>query len=66
MNFNNENIESGFFYAINNLPSSWYDSTTNKSVELLKFNTKCLLDALKKENAKKVRQYLNEILPLDL
>ncbi|MCD6065864.1 MAG: conserved hypothetical phage protein [Bacteroidetes bacterium] len=64
MNFSGDNIESGFFYAIDHLPDDWNYEKTGEKVEALKENAKNLYKALKEESRANARKYLRKILPI--
>lgn len=65
MNFSGDNIEQGFFYAIEQLPESWTTDKAEEKVEALKENAENLLEALEDEDRVAIRKYLRKILPID-
>lgn len=64
MNFSGDTIESGFFYAINKLPSGWSTDKTENKVEALKENAALLKQALEGNREKEAIRYLKRILPI--
>lgn len=63
MDFSDDNHESGFFYAIDNLPTSGLASWAKPIVSALKENAESLDDFLKEEDALKADKFLLKILP---
>lgn len=64
MDFTRDTIESGFFYAINKLPSSWSNNKTEEKVKALKENAILLRKALESNKEKEATKYLKRILPI--
>jgi predicted nucleotidyltransferase len=64
MDFTRDTIESGFFYAINKLSSSWSTDKAEKKVEALKENALLLKQALEGHREKEAIKYLKKILPI--
>lgn len=65
MNFSGDDIEEGFFYAIDQLPEDWSSNYTEGKVETLKENAELLEDALEDEDKRDAIKYLRRILPLE-
>lgn len=63
MNFSGDTIESGFYYAIDNLPTSWRTESTKQKVSTLINNKNWILEHLKRENIDKAKETLHRILP---
>lgn len=64
MNFNRDNLERGFFYAIEQLPLSSSDSTSTKAkVESLKTNIKNVKYYLALDNMERAKHWLHRVLP---
>ena len=64
MDFSGDNIESGFFYAIDNLSSKRNSIVTEGKVEALKENAEYLQEALDEEDETNIRKYLKRIFPI--
>ena len=64
MNFSGDDIEDGFFYAIDNLSDDRKTSIAEEKVETLKENAEYLKEALDDEDEEDVRKYLKRILPI--
>lgn len=65
MNFNNENYQSGFLYAIGNLSSSGLATYQAKKVETLKNNAGWIKEYLKRDNQEKATEVVHRILGLN-
>jgi predicted nucleotidyltransferase len=63
MNFKRDNLESGFFYAIDNLPTWGRSSYLKGKVEVLINHKDWLIEYLKREDSTKARNRLHKILP---
>ena len=64
MNFNGDNVESGFFYAANRLPTSYSDSYTKSSkLSSLKYNLDNVRRELNANNYERAKHWLHRILP---
>jgi predicted nucleotidyltransferase len=64
MNFSGDNIEQGFFYAIEQLPDEWTTEKTALKVDSLKENAELLYEALEEEDEREINKYLKKILPM--
>lgn len=64
MNFSGDNIEDGFFYAIDELPDDWSSDWTENKVQTLKENAESLKEALEDEEERDVSKYLKRIFPI--
>lgn len=64
MNFSGDNIESGFFYAAERLPTLWSDSQYKKSkLASLKYNLDKVKECLESYNTDRAKHWLHRILP---
>ncbi|WP_239774531.1 SMODS domain-containing nucleotidyltransferase [Tenacibaculum finnmarkense] len=63
MNFSRDNFESGFFYAIDQLPVAGRSTFLKNKVEILRTNKDWILEYLKRENTIKAKERLHKILP---
>lgn len=63
MNFNGDNIETGFYYAIDQLPTSWRSEFTKGKVNTLRNNKNWILEYLKRENITKAKECFHRIVP---
>jgi len=64
MNFSGDNIESGFFYAARNLPTSWSDTQTKTNkLKSLKYNLDNAKYYLELNDSDKAKQWLHRVLP---
>lgn len=63
MNFNNDNIESGFYWAIDNLSTSALTYTNAQKADTLRNNKKWVLHYLNLGDEVKAKQWLHKILP---
>ena len=63
MNFSGDTIESGFYYAIDNLPTSWRSETTKQKVNTLVNNKNWIQEYLRRDNIVKAKETLHRILP---
>jgi predicted nucleotidyltransferase len=64
MDFGDDDIESVFFYAIDNLPDDWDTDKAEEKVASLKENADLLYEALDEEEEYDVTRYLKKILPI--
>lgn len=64
MNFSGDNLEAGFFYAIDHLSGRRNTSNAENKISTLKENATNLKEALKKEEKYDVSKYLGKILPI--
>lgn len=65
MDFTNDDIESGFFYAIENLSADDYSDFTARKVESLQDNAERVLDALEDDDINSAMRWLGHILPIN-
>ena len=63
MNFSGDNYEKGFFYAVDQLPTSWRTDSLKKKVEVLRNNKNWIVEYLNRENTIKAKEWLHKILP---
>ena len=63
MNFSGDTIETGFYYAIDNLPTSWRTEFTKQKVQTLKNNKSWILQYLNKDNIEKAKEAFHRIVP---
>jgi predicted nucleotidyltransferase len=63
MNFNGDNFESGFLYAIDQLPISNRTVFLKNKVEVLRNNKDWIVEYLNKEDTVKAKERLHKILP---
>lgn len=64
MNFSNDNVQSGFLYAVNQLNSSWDDPQSKKDkIESLKYNIEEVKKALNADDMDKAKRWLHRVLP---
>ncbi len=64
MSFYGDNIESGFFYAVNQLSPSYFDPQTKKDkVNSLKYNIGKMKECLDSYDLIKAKQWLHRVLP---
>lgn len=63
MNFNGDNIETGFYYAIDQLPTSWRSEFTKGKVNTLKNNKNWILEYLERKNVTKAKECFHRIVP---
>jgi hypothetical protein len=64
MNFFNDNIQTGFFYAANQLSSNWGDpQTKSDKISSLKYNIQKAKECLELNDSEKAKQWLSRILP---
>jgi len=64
MDFSEDDIETMFFEAIDNLPEDWDTDRTARKLESLKENADFLLEAMDDENEDEVYRLLSKILPI--
>lgn len=64
MDFSDDDIETIFFEAIDNLPDDWDSDRTEEKVERLKENAELLYEALEDEDENEISRLLRKILPL--
>jgi predicted nucleotidyltransferase len=64
MNFSGDNIEEGFFYAIENLSTYRDSSSEERKIKALQDNAEKVQDALEDDNIKTAMRWLGHILPL--
>ena len=65
MSFSGDNLEEGFFYAIDNLAIDSYSTSAEKKLNALKDNAERVEDALHDEDMKTALRWLGHILPLN-
>lgn len=63
MNFNNDNYESGFLYAIKNLQMRNLSVSGERKVEALQKNAEWVKEYLEREQINKAKEAMNRILP---
>ncbi len=63
MDFSEDNIESGFFYAIDNLPTFDKSDYAIGKINTLKKNKDWVIEYLERGNTEKAKQRLHKILP---
>lgn len=63
MNFNNDNYESGFLYAIKNLNANSLPNAAYRKVDTLKNNAEWIKEYLDRQHIAKAKEALNRILP---
>lgn len=63
MDFSEDNLEDGFFYAIDKLSKRGYSTSATRKIEALKSNAEKILDALHDEDVKLAKRWLSHILP---
>nr|WP_288836694.1 hypothetical protein [uncultured Flavobacterium sp.] len=64
MNFSNDTVESGFFYAVNQINSAWGDPQSKKDkIESLKYNIDEVKKALNSNDLDRAKRWLHRILP---
>ncbi len=64
MNFYNDTIQSGFFYAANRLPTSYYDNQAKKDKLIsLNYNLGKVKEELEANNLDRAKQWLHRVLP---
>jgi hypothetical protein len=64
MDFSGDDIQDGFFYAIDRLPSDWSSSSAEQKIEMLKENAENLENALERDDIRIALKYLMRILPI--
>ncbi len=64
MSFSGDNIESGFFYAIDQLSTNRYSNSAVKKIEALQSNAEKVEDALDNDDIRSAMRWLGHILPL--
>ncbi len=64
MSFSGDNIESGFFHAIDQLSTSWKSNTASRKIEALQSNAEKVEDALDGDDIRSAMRWLGHILPL--
>ncbi|MDQ3192224.1 MAG: nucleotidyltransferase domain-containing protein [Bacteroidota bacterium] len=62
LNFNNDNLQKGFLYAVNNLPVYDLSASDKKKVEVLKNNKKWIDEYLDRDNQEKAIEVVCRIL----
>lgn len=65
MDFTDDDIESGFFYAIENLSADDYSDYTAGKLESLQTNAEKVLEALEDEDIDAAMRWLGRILPIN-
>ena len=65
MNFSDDNLEEGFFYAIDSLSSYRNSASAERKIEALKDNAEKVEDALEDEDERTAMRWLGHILPLN-
>lgn len=63
MNFSGDNIETGFYYAIDQLPTSWRSEFTKSKVTTLRNNKNWIVEYLKRESLTKAKECFHRIIP---
>lgn len=64
MNFYSDNVQSGFFYAVGQLNSSWNDpESKSKKLQSLKYNIDQAKAALDENDSERAKRWLHRILP---
>jgi predicted nucleotidyltransferase/ribosomal protein S15P/S13E len=63
MNFRGDTLESGFYYAIDNLPTSWRSDFTKQKVKTILNNKNWIVEYLKRDNIKKAKETFHRIIP---
>ena len=63
MNFSGDTIETGFYYAIDNLPTSWRTEFTKQKVQTLKNNKSWIIQYINKDNIEKAKEAFHRIVP---
>jgi len=64
MNFYGDNIQTGFFYAVGQLNTTWGDSESKKNkIQSLKYNIGEVKKALEKDDIIRAKHWLHRVLP---
>lgn len=63
MNFSGDTIETGFYYAIDNLPTSWRTEFTKQKVQTLRNNKDWIIEYLNRDNIDKAKEAFHRIVP---
>lgn len=63
INFYGENIESGFYYAIDKLPTTWETEATKQKVKTLRNNKNWILEYLKRDDVTNAKKSFHRIIP---
>lgn len=63
MNFKGDTVDSGFYYAIDNLPTRWRTEFTKQKVQVLRNNKNWILEYLERGNIDKAKECFHRIVP---
>jgi predicted nucleotidyltransferase len=63
LNFSGDNMETGFYYAIDQLPTTWRNEITKQKVSTLRNNKNWIIEYLKRENIGKAKECFHRIVP---
>lgn len=63
MNFSGDTIESGFYYAIDQLPTSFRSEGTNQKTNTLRNNKNWIIEYLERDNVAKAKECFHRIVP---
>lgn len=64
LNYFNDNVQSGFFYAVGQLSTEWNDpQTKNDKVTSLKYNIGKVKECLDKYETDEAKRWLHRVLP---
>lgn len=64
MNFYNDNVQTGFFYAVGQLSADWFDPQSKKDkIDRLKYNINEVKAALNNSDLVRAKHWLHRVLP---
>lgn len=63
MNFSGDTIERGFYYAVDNLPTTWETEYTKQKVKTLRNNKNWILEYLKRDDIVNAKKSFHRIVP---
>lgn len=66
LNFRGDNYTSGFFYAIDSLPTSSLPNVSARKVEVLRNNAKKIQEYIERENLQKAKEVVRRIIPVNI
>lgn len=66
LNFSGDSFASGFFYAINNLPTDSLPNVSVKKVEVLRNNAKRIQEYVEREDLVKAKEVVRRIIPVNI
>ena len=66
LNFSGDTFASGFFYAIDNLPTSSLPNVSAKKIEVLRNNAKMIQEYIEREDLQNAKKIVRRIIPVNI